>query len=114
MIDLARPLRTHDGLIKRVAPLTLLVLLLSLTISQVEPGLQTRRPGQRDQAAWARAALARAPLMFVENVGQLARAARYTLYGSSTGLTLAQDGLWLTIHDRQPTPIHAGDTDVSQ
>ncbi|MEO7910867.1 MAG: SBBP repeat-containing protein, partial [Roseiflexaceae bacterium] len=113
MVDLPRPInrrqlaRVHGSFMNRLALPNLLMLLLSVALSPAVSRLQPRQAGPTDQTAWARAAVAHAPLMFVENIGQFARAARYALLGSSTNLTLADDGIWLTIHDRQNAPKYA-------
>lgn len=82
----------------------LLALLLSISLSQAHQPFQTQQRTQGDQGRAAGAALARAPLMFVENIGQFAQATRYALYGSPAGLALADDGLWLTIREPHAAP----------
>ncbi|HEU5098262.1 MAG TPA: hypothetical protein VFU22_04555 [Roseiflexaceae bacterium] len=94
------------------AGMLLVALLLSMSIGQAAQPSQAGQNEQIGQAAAVKVALARTPFIFIENVGQFARAARYALYGSSTGVALAEDGLWLTLHDRQGAPTHAAETDV--
>lgn len=40
------------------------------------------------------------PILFVENVGQLAPEARFQALGANATLVLAEDGLWLTLRER--------------
>jgi hypothetical protein len=86
----------------------MLLALLAMSLGQAHQPLRTQQRRQSDQTVAARATLAQAPLMFIENIGQFTQAARYALYGSSTGLTLAEDGLWLSIRGRQAAPAPAG------
>jgi hypothetical protein len=52
----------------------------------------------------------RAPLMFVENVGQFDQRARFQVYGGNATLYLAEGALWFTVFERPQVDVSQGQT----
>ena len=77
----------------------LLLLVMSLLIAPLAQNSSTSPV----QAQMARPEQTLAPLMFVENVGQFDPGARFVLPGARTTLFLADNALWLTAVERDPS-----------
>jgi len=79
-----------------VAVLVPLLLLSAVGISPraAQPQIAPSLPPDPNQASQA---LASAPLMFIENVGQFAGGARFLVHGGDRTVWLAQDALWVTV-----------------
>ena len=91
-----KPARLH------VPILLVCTLLLVSAASGGASSFARSAPGPATQAQ-VEAALHRAPVMFVENVGQFAEGARFRVYGGDRDLWLADDGLWITVWE--PVPV---------
>ena len=79
-----------------VAVLVLLLLLSAVGMSPqaAQPQIAPSLPPDHAQMGQA---LADAPLMFVENVGQFAGGARFLVHGGDRTIWLAEDALWVTV-----------------